>query len=56
VANLLRFFAPGPALAPIGDPARIDSLYRRHRLRVMIAITGGYGLIYTCRLGLGVVK
>jgi MFS transporter, OPA family, sugar phosphate sensor protein UhpC len=56
VATLLRYFAPGEAAEPIGDPARIDSLYRRHRLRIMVAITLGYGLIYTCRLGIGVVK
>jgi len=34
----------------------IDQQYRKHRLRVMLAITLGYGLIYTCRLALGVVK
>ncbi|MDH4047524.1 MAG: MFS transporter [Gammaproteobacteria bacterium] len=34
----------------------IDTLYRRHRLRVMLAITLGYGFIYTCRLGLSIVK
>jgi OPA family sugar phosphate sensor protein UhpC-like MFS transporter len=34
----------------------IDRQYRKHRLRVMLAITLGYGLIYTCRLALGVVK
>ena len=34
----------------------IDSLYRKHRIRVMLAITFGYGFIYTCRLGLSIVK
>lgn len=34
----------------------IDSLYRKHRIRVMLAITLGYGFIYTCRLGLAIVK
>ena len=29
---------------------------RRHRLRVMLAITIGYGMYYTCRLALSVVK
>ncbi|MDA0681043.1 MAG: MFS transporter [Proteobacteria bacterium] len=38
--------------APLG----IDALYRRHRIRVMLAITLGYGFIYTCRLGLSIVK
>ncbi len=34
----------------------INALFRRHRLRVMLAITLGYGFIYTCRLGLSIVK
>lgn len=50
------FFATGPDLPVMADKARIDSLYRSGRLRVMIAITLGYGLIYICRLALGVVK
>lgn len=54
--GLLRFFATGPDLPEITDRSRIDELFRRHRLRVMLAITLGYGLIYTCRLALGVVK
>ncbi len=36
--------------------AEINALYRRHRIRVMLAITLGYGFIYTCRLGLSIVK
>jgi OPA family sugar phosphate sensor protein UhpC-like MFS transporter len=34
----------------------IDALYRRNRIRVMLAITLGYGFIYTCRLGISIVK
>ena len=34
----------------------IDSLYKRHRLRIMLAITIGYGIVYTCRLALSMVK
>jgi OPA family sugar phosphate sensor protein UhpC-like MFS transporter len=51
-----RFFATGPDLPVTGDPAHIDSMFKRHRFRVMLAITLGYGFIYTCRLALGVVK
>ncbi|MFC5438932.1 MFS transporter [Rhodanobacter ginsenosidimutans] len=40
----------------MADRGVIDRQYRKHRLRVMVAITLGYGLIYTCRLALGVVK
>ena len=53
---LLRSFATGPEAPRIGDPSQIDRLYRSNRIRVMLAITVGYGLIYTCRLALGVVK
>jgi OPA family sugar phosphate sensor protein UhpC-like MFS transporter len=56
MVSVLRHFATGPDAEPLTDRHRIDSLYRRHRLRVMLAITAGYGLIYTCRLALGVVK
>ena len=34
----------------------INLLYKKHRIRVMLAITLGYGFIYTCRLGLSIVK
>ncbi len=47
---LLRAFATGTDREPLADTARIDALYRRHRLREMIAITLGYGLVNTCRL------
>lgn len=33
-----------------------DPAVRRYRLRLLIAVTLGYGLIYTCRLALGIVK
>ena len=55
-ASLWRFFATGPDQPQLTDAATIDRLYRRHRLRVMLAITLGYGVIYTCRLALGIVK
>ena len=35
---------------------QVDILYKKYRLRVMLAITLGYGFIYTCRLGLSIVK
>src|ERR1044072_2866027 len=53
---LLRYFATGSDQPQLTDSGTIDQLYRRHRLRVMLAITLGYGVIYTCRLPLGVVK
>src|SRR5690349_16471173 len=53
---LMRSFATGPSAPPLTDAGEIDRLYRSDRIRVMLAITIGYGLIYTCRLAIGVVK
>mgnify|MGYP001821202099 FL=1 len=50
------FFRTGEPGTPLTDKARIDELYRRHRLRIMLAITIGYGIVYTCRLALSMVK
>jgi OPA family sugar phosphate sensor protein UhpC-like MFS transporter len=52
----LRFFATGADKPVSHDAPTVDAMFRRHRLRIMIAITLGYGVIYTCRLALGVVK
>ena len=41
------------ASIPAGD---VDGLFRKHRIRVMLAITLGYGFIYTVRLGMSIVK
>ncbi len=56
MSALFGLFAPSSEAAPIQDDGRIDALYRRHRFRVLTAITLGYGLSYTCRLAIGVVK
>src|SRR5210317_1023617 len=42
--------------ASANPASRIDETFRRHRIRVMLAITLGYGFLYTCRLGLSIVK
>ncbi|MFT4257867.1 MAG: MFS transporter [Pseudoxanthomonas sp.] len=55
-SGILGFFAAGDDASAIGDKGKIDALFRRHRVRVMLAITLGYGLIYMCRLALGMVK
>ena len=54
--RLVQYFATGSDQPPIGDRETVDRLYRHYRLRVLIAITLGYGLAYTCRLALSVVK
>ena len=53
---LLRSFATGAEVPRIEQQSEIDRLFRRNRIRVMLAITIGYGLIYMCRLAIGVVK
>jgi len=43
--------------APLRESqSEIDALYKRYRWRVLLAITLGYGLIYTCQLAIGLVK
>jgi OPA family sugar phosphate sensor protein UhpC-like MFS transporter len=54
--NPFRLLATGADRPLLDDQQEIDRLYRRHRLRIMLAITVGYGLVYTCRLAIGVVK
>jgi hypothetical protein len=54
--NPLRYFAAGVDQPLMDDRAHIDRIYRKKRLSVMAAITIGYGIAYTCRLALSVVK
>ncbi|MFQ5752486.1 MAG: MFS transporter, partial [bacterium] len=56
MTQLFRFFATGKDKSLIADPQRIDKLYRRNRISVLLTVTIGYGFVYTCRLGLSVVK
>lgn len=53
--SLLSLIAPPPD-APVRERGDVDALYRRYRFRIMVAITAGYGVAYTCRLALNVVK
>ena len=54
--NPFKALATGADRPPIQDQLLINQLYKRHRVRIMLAITIGYGLVYTCRLALSVVK
>jgi OPA family sugar phosphate sensor protein UhpC-like MFS transporter len=56
VRKLIEFFATGSDRPTIEDRMVVDRMYRQHRLRILMAITLGYGLAYTCRLALSVVK
>jgi hypothetical protein len=52
--SLFRFFATGKDISEIKDKNTIDKLYKKYRLKVMLAITVGYGLAYPLRLALNV--
>ena len=54
--KLLNAFAAAADAPLLQDQAQIDRLYKSTRWRVLLAITLGYGLIYTCRLAIGMVK
>ncbi|HSV01900.1 MAG TPA: MFS transporter [Phenylobacterium sp.] len=53
---LAALFAPTAASPSAVEDGSVDALYRRNRFRLMVALTLGYGLSYTCRLTIGVVK
>ena len=54
--NLFRFFATGEDQPLLSDTREVDRIYKRNRKLILLAITVGYGIAYTCRLGLSVVK
>jgi len=56
IGRLFSAFATAADAPLIQDQKRIDALFKSNRFRVMFAITVGYGLIYTCRLAIGMVK
>ena len=56
IGRLLSAFATVADAPLMQDQKQIDALYRQHRWRVLLAITLGYGLIYTCRLAIGLAK
>ena len=54
--KILNFFAGGKEIPRIEDESVVNSLYKKYRLQVMIAITVGYGLAYPLRLALSAMK
>ncbi len=54
--NLLNFYATGSDKPQIEDEVKVNSLYKKYRLKVMLAITVGYGLAYPLRLALSAMK
>lgn len=54
--KILKFFATGKDVPQIEDEKVVNSLYKKYRWRVMMAITVGYGLAYPLRLALSAMK
>ena len=54
--NPLRFYKSSKAIPLLTDKTKIDALYKKYRLSVMLAITIGYGFAYPLRLAMSVVK
>ncbi|WKZ68958.1 MAG: MFS transporter [Melioribacteraceae bacterium] len=54
--TILDFFATGKAAPQLTNEGEINSLYKKYRWRVMMAITVGYGLAYPLRLALSAMK
>ena len=52
---MLRVLATGPDL-PLDPSLDVDATFRKYRRRIIVAITAGYALSYTCRLAINVVK
>ncbi|MFQ5603004.1 MAG: MFS transporter [bacterium] len=56
MALSLRLFASGKDQPVIENQQEVERLYKRNRLAVLLTVTLGYGCVYTCRLGMSVVK
>src|SRR5438034_4673353 len=54
--RLSNAFATGANKPIHGTQEEINRAFRRKRIAIMLSITLGYGIAYTCRLGLAVVK
>jgi OPA family sugar phosphate sensor protein UhpC-like MFS transporter len=54
--NIFKFFATGKNKPVIQDESKVDRLFKKYRLSVMLTITVGYGFAYPLRLALNVVK
>jgi len=56
MGKIIQFFKTGKDQPLLSDKSEIDRKYRKHRIAIMLSISVGYGIAYTCRLGLSVVK
>ena len=56
LGHFRKAFATGADQPIQKTQEEIDRAFRRKRIAIMLSITLGYGIAYTCRLGLAVVK
>jgi MFS transporter, OPA family, sugar phosphate sensor protein UhpC len=56
IRKVLDFYRTGPDKPLLGDPAKIQKIYRAKRASVTSAVLIGYSFFYTCKVNLGVVK
>jgi hypothetical protein len=54
--GLAKVFATGADQPIRRTHEEIERAFRRKRIAIILSITLGYGIAYTCRLGLSVVK
>jgi OPA family sugar phosphate sensor protein UhpC-like MFS transporter len=54
--NPFRKFMSGEDQPPADYQILLDRLYNFYRVHILLAITIGYGFVYTCRLALSMVK
>ncbi|MBC8184682.1 MFS transporter [candidate division KSB1 bacterium] len=54
--NPFQIFATGQDKSTIQDEKKVNALYKKYRLKVILAITLGYGLAYPLRLALSAMK
>jgi OPA family sugar phosphate sensor protein UhpC-like MFS transporter len=54
--RLIDFYIPSAPATAKKDKSEIDSIYRKHRLSIILTTTLGYSMYYICRLSFNVMK
>lgn len=56
MSSLFGFFATGADVPVLEDKAKVDSLFKKYRLSIILTLTLGYGFAYPLRLAMSIVK
>jgi MFS transporter, OPA family, sugar phosphate sensor protein UhpC len=54
--SLLKFYSPSESSTVKKDKSKIDNIYKRQRLSIILTTTFGYAMYYICRLSFNVMK